>query len=94
MIDDITGWRIHGPDTCAETVCVFHNPSNHHMVTWPKELRTDWGVPLIERLCQHGIGHPDPDSVAWLMRMGHEGFGTHGCDGCCRSIDADVKEGG
>ncbi len=32
----------------------------------------------LERTCAHGIGHPDPDSLAWL---GCEGI--HGCDGCC-----------
>jgi len=41
---------------------------------------------LAERLCDHGIGHPDPDSLTWLRRvLGPEAdwLGVHGCDGCC-----------
>ena len=29
-----------------------------------------------ERLCPHGIGHPDPDDTRAAKRI-------HGCDGCC-----------
>lgn len=29
-----------------------------------------------EYLCQHGVGHPTPNSAA-------EHDGVHGCDGCC-----------
>jgi len=62
----------------------------------------DWPVTrretgLIEHLCPHGIGHPNPGSARWVA----EGFGmdndhtddeidanesawlVHGCDGCC-----------
>jgi hypothetical protein len=34
-------------------------------------------------MCPHGIGHPDPDSVAFFEKNGDTGFGVHGCDGCC-----------
>ncbi len=39
---------------------------------------------LTERICGHGIGHPDPDSLSWLDRdrPGHV-LAVHGCDGCC-----------
>lgn len=46
---------------------------------------------LTERLCVHGIGHPDPDSVEFLASKEDDpadarwGWGVHGCDGCCRS---------
>jgi hypothetical protein len=76
--------RIHGPEVCAGEACCFHNPSDHRLKDRPMNLRTDWGVPLVERMCEHGIGHPDPDSVAWLLRTtGQESWGIHGCDGCC-----------
>jgi hypothetical protein len=42
----------------------------------------------MERICPHGVGHPDPDHLAFV----EERYGTdeasvesvHGCDGCCR----------
>jgi len=38
---------------------------------------------LFERQCPHGIGHPDPDDVAYRLSIGDDYAGTHGCDGCC-----------
>lgn len=75
--------NIHDPQRCAGQACVFHNPSEHKMRDWPICLRLTL---LVERMCEHGVGHPDPDSSAWMDRaMGHEPgtWGTHGCDGCC-----------
>ena len=49
---------------------------SNHMSKWPKNIRE---TGLVERVCPHGIGHPDPD---WLKgRPSH--WGVHGCDGCC-----------
>lgn len=51
------------------------------MRNWPQHYRMDTGV--TERICPHGVGHPDPDQpwpkddARWL----------HGCDGCCSSPD-------
>ena len=61
--------------------CVIHNPSNHHMVSWPTHWRDD--RKLMERICQHGVGHPDPDHIAWLAQNMRGVEGVHGCDGCC-----------
>lgn len=79
FVSDATGrvFAIHREGQCLGQTCCFHNPSDHKMKDWPKILREST---LVERLCVHGIGHPDPDSVAYLG----EGFGVHGCDGCCR----------
>ncbi len=66
----------HAPTACDGTPCPLHAPSDHHMRDWPTVLRMSG---LIERTCAHGVGHPDPDSLAWLG-----GDGIHGCDGCCR----------
>jgi hypothetical protein len=71
---------MHEYDRCRGQKCVFHNPSPHSMWTWPYIVRE---TALIERLCTHGVGHPDPDSVAWFDGMGLRGYGVHGCDGCC-----------
>lgn len=75
--------KFHDPSLCAGRPCAIHNPS-HHMADWPIIVRE---TGLIERKCKHEIGHPDPDSVAYLEEHGPEGcrgsWGIHGCDGCC-----------
>lgn len=43
---------------------------------------------LIEHVCVHGVGHPDPESAKELG----EGWGIHGCDGCCSRNDFPGKE--
>lgn len=80
----------HLPSKCKGTICCFHNPSKHHMVDWQLNIRLDRGG-LTERICPHGIGHPDPDSLEWLKRRAKvnkrgekvSDGGIHGCDGCC-----------
>ena len=71
----------HSLARCAGTPCPIHAPSRHHMTDWPMTLRASG---LTERICSHGVGHPDPDSVAWLDSHGRTGYGLHGCDGCCQ----------
>jgi hypothetical protein len=34
----------------------------------------------MERICKHGVGHPDPDDL--MILIGHDD-GVHGCCGCC-----------
>ncbi len=77
----------HSPDKCSGEHCVVHNPSDHHMKDWPLSYRLDRSFALAERRCPHGIGHPDPDSLAHIARVaGRERADTesvHGCDFCC-----------
>lgn len=63
--------------------CSLHSPS-HHMGDWPMVMRADKFM-LVERICEHGVGHPDPDSFNYirLHREGCEGLTVHACDGCC-----------
>lgn len=71
------------PD-CHEFNCVIHNPSKHAMNTFPLHWRGDRG--LMERICPHGVGHPDPDDIAFKLRTRGESASyesVHGCDGCC-----------
>lgn len=77
---------VHAKDQCSGR-CVIHNPSDHHMVDWPRLWRLDRG--LMERICPHGIGHPDPDHLWYLTEhnMAEGGEGIHGCDGCCHDYD-------
>jgi hypothetical protein len=80
----------HYKKDCRGSFCPIHNPSDHKMRDWPMNLRMDgWAFPLIERICPHGVGHPDPDSAAYLDKTNNlkpeYGYFVHGCDGCCRN---------
>jgi hypothetical protein len=77
--------RTHGTKQCSgplgengRPICCIHNQSKHHMVSWPQNWRSDKN--MMERLCSHGIGHPDPDD---LKVRTTNWAGIHGCDGCC-----------
>jgi len=61
--------------------CPIHNLSDHPMRAFPQNFRPDNG--LMERVCPHGIGHPDPDSLPFFEEKGIAHMGVHGCDGCC-----------
>lgn len=79
---------LHDPSRCEGRGCVVHHPSDHHMVDWPKVLRgrTPFDIKPVhtERICEHGVGHPDPDDVAYFRESGNAyGISVHGCDGCC-----------
>lgn len=65
----------HPSGTCQGEACTLHRPTNHHMIWWGLHYRNDRAI--FERICQHGIGHPDPDT---LLSGDDDG---HGCDGCC-----------
>lgn len=73
--------NIHNDSQCSGEHCCIHNPSDHHMRSWPMVWRKDKGV--MERICPHGIGHPDPDGAAHNVRIGRDYLNIHGCDGCC-----------
>lgn len=67
--------------------CPWHAPSKHKMRNLPRHIRFD-KLGLVERICTHGVGHPDPDSVAYLTENIIAGDPTgslsvHGCCGCC-----------
>lgn len=85
-------WKTHPVSSCAGSNCCFHNPSDHplknaRLISRPdRAYVSESGVfmLLMERVCPHGIGHADPDSVAWLNSVeGPNHWGVHGCDGCC-----------
>ena len=69
----------HPADKCAGQACVIHNPSDHHMRGWAMHWRSD--RQMMERICPHGVGHPDPDDAAYQASIGRDT--VHGCDGCC-----------
>lgn len=78
--------KTHPPEQCLGEVCCIHNPSDHPL----REARLNWRADrrLMERICDHGIGHPDPDDLTHKKKiLGDQydrfAFGIHGCDGCC-----------
>lgn len=72
----------HSADQCSGQFCVIHNPSDHNMKDWPRNWREDRGI--MERICQHGCGHPDPDDMNYRKMAGiyHSSDEIHGCCGC------------
>lgn len=76
--------RTHAPDKCSGEHCAIHNASDHPMRDWPMNWRADRG--LLERICPHGLGHPDPDHIAHTRRLRGDAAArtesSHGCDGC------------
>lgn len=84
-------FKLHDQEACAGEFCTIHNPSDHPLKDAPAQLRGD-RAPLMERVCPHGIGHPDPDSLAFIERVwpNRTAFyeGIHGCDGCCHEQPA------
>ena len=73
--------------------CAVHSPSEANpMRTWDFTVRLE-KFGLMERFCPHGIGHTDPDSLAWAHRHYDDSLGgknvdalaIHGCDGCCHA---------
>ncbi len=72
----------HAPDKCEGRNCCIHNPSDHHMRRWEMNYRHDKGI--MERICpEHGVGHPDPDDLAYWVSVGRFEMGIHACCGCC-----------
>lgn len=76
----------HPASACAgQSACPLHNRSVHALRAMSQHWRGDRGI--IERVCEHDIGHPDPDQWDyWVATLGKKGAGaesTHACDGCC-----------
>ncbi len=85
----INGIQVHSKKTCVKP-CPFHAPSNHPLNKALMTIRVDKNF-LVERICEHGVGHDDPDSTAWFHKNGKAWVGVHGCDGCC-SNTLDITE--
>jgi hypothetical protein len=75
---------VHRRDECSGR-CPIHNPSDHPLKDAPTHWREDRSI--MERICEHGIGHPDPDDTGYkVIERGEplEYIDVHGCDGCCQ----------
>lgn len=74
-------FNVHSGDDCKGRACVVHNPTDHHMSTWPLHWRDDRAI--FERICDHFVGHPDPDQHVYWQETDQMHQSVHGCDGCC-----------
>ena len=74
---------VHGPRACAGQTwgCWIHQPLPHALSEAPVRWREDKST--AERICPHGIGHPDPQDVAYNRNVLGRDVTVHGCDGCC-----------
>lgn len=80
LISQLT--NVHDGTQCiGERTCVIHNPTRHPMRDWTLHWRGDRKI--FERICQHGVGHPDPDQEFWWEQSKQEWQWVHGCCGCC-----------
>lgn len=83
--------NVHPVSACEGQFCVVHNPSSHHMRDWPLHWRDDRR--FFERICPHGVGHPDPDQISYWQRKWGRAYAdvqaVHGCEGCCEKGAGD-----
>lgn len=79
---DIVLRNIHEYSQCAGLECIIHNPTPRDTDDWPLLWREDRAI--FERICPHGVGHPDKaQRDYWLFSDQPHQF-IHGCDSCCR----------
>lgn len=71
---------VHPVGTCLGERCTIHHRSDHPMRIFPQQWRSDRAI--MERICTHGIGHPDPDDIK-LVGPDGPSEAVHGCCGCC-----------
>lgn len=79
--------KTHGPAVCVGGHCCLHNPSDHHMASWPMMFDEQLAY-LALRVCEHHYRHPDPDSLRFFARQNLvtgtlARMALHQCDGCC-----------
>ena len=74
----------HNPKLCKGRGCAIHNhPSDHPLKEAPLNWREDRGI--LERICKHGVCHPDLDAALYLASIGKGVENVHGCcvQRCC-----------
>lgn len=74
------------PDGQEHRVFAFAEPTQFPKPDWATSQVVRAGG-LVEDICVHDVGHPNPESIKKLAETGRSGFGAHGCCGsnCCRS---------
>lgn len=87
--DGIALVNVHDVHDCLQqAACIVHDPSDHHMRPLPLHWRQDRGI--FERVCEHDVGHPDPDQLEYWEQTAQQWQWIHGCcsGGCC--VDPNV----
>lgn len=67
---------------CIGQWCVIHRQQPGPWSSWPRYWRSDRRI--VERICEHGVGHPAAESYQWYEDL------IHGCDGCPCSPQAGI----
>lgn len=78
FLHDGTLLHVHEQDQCTGRPCCIHAPSDHPLNMAPLHWRGDRRI--MERICTHGVGHPDPDDLKVQSSWAEQ---VHGCCGCC-----------
>lgn len=81
---------VHKEGECEGRYCPIHNPSPHAESIGHTHWRSDRKI--MERICEHGVGHPDPDDIN-IVNGGYKAS-VHGCDGCCNVLKMPMDEKG
>jgi hypothetical protein len=81
---------VHEASACEGEFCPIHNPSKRAESIGYTHWRGDRRI--MERICKHGVGHPDPDDIR--VRHGGRAEQVHGCDGCCNVMGMAMDEQG
>lgn len=79
--DDILLHQVHSYSVCRGRECIIHRPDRRDSDLWPLLWREDRGI--FERICPHGVGHPDRAQRDYWLRTEQEHNFIHGCDFCC-----------
>src|SRR5882762_3100816 len=90
FIANLSRWA-HPVSQCEGQTCVVHNPLDGPWRALWSLWRQDRGI--VERICQHGTGHPDPSQFEHWRAIGQDWQSIHGCDGCCSDwLITDVED--
>lgn len=72
--------HVHSRKECTGEWCVIHNPMPGEHNEWPTYWRDDRRI--MERTCPHGVGHPTPEYVDYVISVEKGYEAIHGCCGC------------
>jgi hypothetical protein len=95
--DDDFLLKVHHGSKCKGRSCVIHNPTEHSMRKLPLHYRADRNI--FERICSHGVGHPDPDQRDFFYEQGflsaevceHDDLVKDCLDGCVEETTPEQR---